>query len=65
MKKFVPYEKLSKKERRAIDQKKRGVWNEICPVTRVSKNKKAYDRKRSRSFDEQKLRDFIFCYDIP
>ncbi|MBQ3378559.1 MAG: hypothetical protein IJG50_01690 [Clostridia bacterium] len=65
MKKFVPYEKLSKKEKRALDLKKRGTWQNISPVTRVSKNKKAYDRKKSRSFNEKELRDFTFLRCTP
>ena len=32
---FVPYEKMSKKQRRAVDRQRRGDWNGLCPVTRV------------------------------
>lgn len=32
---FVPYEKMSKKQRRAVDRQRRGGWNGLCPVTRV------------------------------
>ncbi len=35
MKNFVPYEKMSKKQRRAVDRQRRGDWNGLCPVTRV------------------------------
>ena len=52
MKKFVPYEKLSKKEKRRLDNLKRGTWNEMSPVTRVSKNEKIYNRKRTGKYDD-------------
>ena len=31
MEKFIPYEKLSKKEKRKIDQAKRQTWGELNP----------------------------------
>lgn len=43
--KFVPYEKLSKKDRRAVDQARRQSWGELNPVTRCPENSRAYDRK--------------------
>ena len=46
MEKFVPYEKLSKKEQKKIDAGKRRDWNGIDPATKVvDKDKKAYKRK--------------------
>ena len=51
MKKFVPYEKMSKKQTREIDKEKRNLWN-MNPATRKSENKKAYNRKKlRRDFD--------------
>ena len=45
MKKFVPYEKMSKKQRRAADRQRRGVW-ELSPVTRIADTDKThYSRK--------------------
>lgn len=44
MEKFVPYEKLSKKQRRALDQKKRNTWGNVNPSLRVEESKKAYRR---------------------
>jgi len=52
MKNFVPYEKLSKKEKRRLDNLKRVTWNEMSPVTRVAKNEKIYNRKRTRKYDD-------------
>lgn len=45
---FVPLDKQSKKKRKAYHQMKRGSWGQVVPVTRVMKNKKAYDRKERR-----------------
>ena len=44
MTKFIPYEKLSKKQKRKIDQKRRGSWGNLNPVTRRSESKKIYNR---------------------
>lgn len=48
MKKFIPYEKLSKKAKRALDAKRRGSWGALSPVTRRTENPKAYDRQKAR-----------------
>ena len=42
--KFTPYEKLSKKEKRKLNQAKRTTWGDINPVTRMPENSKAYNR---------------------
>ena len=45
MNKFVPYEKMSKKQKRALDREKRGTW-QFSPVTRISERDKThYSRK--------------------
>ena len=49
MEKFIPYEKLSKKEKRKIDQAKRLTWGELNPVTRKPENSKAYSRRKRRT----------------
>ena len=45
---FVPREKLGKKQRKALDGKKRLVW-EFSPVSRRVESKKAYDRKKAEN----------------
>ena len=52
MKKFIPYEKLSKKEKRMIDLAGRRTWNGLNPVTRKPRNPKAYNRKKSRRMND-------------
>ena len=53
MEKFIPYEKLSKKEKRKLDQAKRQTWGEINPVTRKPENSKAYNRKRTQDWKRE------------
>ena len=50
MEKFIPYEKLSKKEKRKIDQARRQTWGELNPVTRKPANSKAYNRNKTRNW---------------
>ena len=52
MEKFVPYEKLSKKEQQRINKAKRGTWGDLNPVTRKPVNK-AYNRKRAQDWKKE------------
>ena len=52
MEKFIPYEKLSKKQKRALDAARRGSWGGLSPVTRRPENPKAYKRKKARIEEE-------------
>ena len=56
MEKFVPYEKLSKKEKRKLNEARRGSWQGVNPVTRKSENPKAYKRHKARQWDEDLCR---------
>ena len=65
MEKFIPYEKLSKKEKRKMDLAKRQTWGELNPVTRKPENSKAYNRKRTQDWKRElppKTCDFSFAY---
>lgn len=44
--KMIPFEKMSKKERKRINAEKRNLWG-MNPVTRTVKNKKAFDSKKA------------------
>ena len=48
MEKFIPYNKLPKKEKRKQDQAKRQTWGAISPVTRKPENSNAYNRKKNQ-----------------
>ena len=62
MEKFIPYEKLSKKEKRKQDLAKRQTWGELNPVTRKPENSKAYNRNKARNWkrDYQRTNSGIF-----
>ena len=53
MEKFIPYEKLSKKEKRKIDLAKRQTWGELNPVTRKPENSKACNRRKSQNWKRE------------
>ena len=48
MQKFIPYEKLSKKEKRKRDALRRNTWGALNPVTRKSPDPRVYDRRKAR-----------------
>lgn len=48
---FIEYAKMSKKEKKEFDKKRRNFF-ECNPVTKKTKNKKAYDRKKKDKEDE-------------
>ena len=62
MEKFTPYEKLSKKARRALDARKRGSWGGLNPVTRKPANPRAYDRNKAKrwKYDDSPSSPCIF-----
>lgn len=59
--KFTPYEKLSKKAKRAEDLRRRGNWGAVSPVTRRAQSEKIYDRKKTRRWsDDSAGVSFVF-----
>ena len=64
MEKFIPYEKLSKKEKRKMDLAKRQTWGELNPVTRKPENSKAYNRNKARNWKRdyhETSSGYFFC----
>lgn len=53
MEKFIPYEKLSKKEKRKVDAAKRNTWGDMNPVIRKPQNSKAYNRNKTRNWKRE------------
>ncbi len=45
MTRFIPKEKMSRKQKREEDRKQRRTW-EFCPASRIVESKKHYNRKR-------------------
>ena len=66
MEKYIPYEKLSKKEKRRLDNQRRNTWGVQNPVTRKPENSRAYNRNKTRNW-KVKWRDpisgnlFAYC----
>ena len=52
MEKYIPYEKLSKKEQRKRNAQRRGSWQGIGPVTRRAENPKAYNRRKAQKWKD-------------
>ena len=62
MDKFIPYEKLSKKEQRERNKAKRSTWGAVKPVTRKPANPNAYNRQKARRWKyDPPERAFFFC----
>ena len=53
MKKFISYEKLSKKEKRKVDLARRGTWGALNPVTRKPDSIKAYNRRKAQNWRKE------------
>ena len=49
MDKMIPYEKLSKKEKRKRDAQRRSTWGPLNPTTRRPENSRAYNRRKARN----------------
>jgi hypothetical protein len=66
MEKFIPFEKLSKREKREMVRLRRGDWGALNPVTRKAKNPKAYDRNKARKWnDDSSKSELSFCAFAP
>ena len=53
MKKMIPYQKLSKKQRRELDLQQRNTWGSLNPITRKPVNSRAYNRKKSQNWKQE------------
>lgn len=53
MEKFIPYEKLSKKEKKKLDRARRQTWGDLNPATRKPANSRAYDRKKAQRWKRE------------
>ena len=59
MKRFVEYEKLSKKQKKEIDKAKRASWGGVIPVTRKVESAKLYNRKKNQRRNEDFFAGFF------
>ena len=68
MKKFIPFEKLSKKEQQKLNLQRRRTWGDINPVTRRPENSKAYRRTKCQRWREKSDAGILIdqiCISIP
>lgn len=49
MEKFIPFEKLSKKEKKKRNAQARNTWGALNPATRKPANSKAYNRQKAQN----------------
>lgn len=49
MEKFIPLEKMSKKDKREFYAKQRKSWNGLNPVTRTADEPKKYNRAKVKA----------------
>ena len=61
MSKFIPYKRLSKKKRQALNATRHGTWT-INPVIRKPTNPKAYNRKTARNWKDDPSSVPFVCY---
>jgi hypothetical protein len=52
MGKFIPFDKLSKRRQRELNQTRRRDWGALSPVTRKAENPKAYRRRKTRNWHD-------------
>ena len=65
MEKYIPYEKLSKKEKRRLDSRRRTTWGPVSPVTRKPESSKAYNRNKARNWRrDSQFRDFCLLFPL-
>lgn len=53
---FISYDKLSKKQKRALNREKRGGWGAISPVTKRPERSEAYRRQVEKQIAQQQAR---------
>lgn len=46
MPRYVPYNKMSKRKKREMNNRRRRTWKGLSPVTRKPPNPRAYNRKK-------------------
>ena len=66
MEKYIPYEKLSKKEKRRLDLQRRNTWGQWDPVTRKPDHSRVYNRKKTQNWKKElpDLRLFLESSDV-
>ena len=53
MEKYIPYEKLSKKEQKKQNAARRNTWGAVSPVTRKPDSSRAYNRRKAQNWKKE------------
>ena len=53
MERYIPVDKLSKKQKKAYYAARRGSWNGVIPVSRQVPSKKIYNRKQATHWRDE------------
>lgn len=65
MEKFIPFEKLSKKERKKRNAAHRNTWGEMNPVTRKPENSRAYNRAKAQRWKQDAGAAYLRPFSLP
>jgi hypothetical protein len=61
MERYIPYDKMSKKQKKEWDSKQRTLWGGN-PVTRKTENNKHYNRKKVQRIDKSDFTEPLSFY---
>lgn len=61
--KFIPYDKMGKRDKREIDQQKRKNWGNINPTTKPQGEKNDYRRKKQREREDDMINEYDYNFD--
>ena len=64
MERYIPVDKLSKKQKKAYYAAKRGSWNGVNPVSRQVPSKKIYNRKQAKHWRDEDALPVLFYNNV-
>ena len=65
MERYIPVDKLSKKQKKAYYAARRGSWNGVNPVSRQVPSKKLYNRKQAKHWRKEDALPVFLYKEIP
>lgn len=60
MERYIPVDKMSKKQKKAYYAARRGNWSGVNPVSRAVPSKKIYNRKQAKHWREEDALPVLF-----
>ena len=55
MNKHIPFEKMSKRQKKDVNARRRNGWDVLNPVTRRPANPKAYNRRQEKTVSKNEI----------